>query len=320
MSSLKLLLLTLLVLFCCQRSPALLAADVLVGENAYSGYQSFVGKRDVLGVDDFSGIESRREVLEIVLLQHALRLGGYWGHINLKPARQTYLRRLRLIADGQYDLWANTAWLQEAKRLEDEVYISSALIRRGEYIVGLYTHPSNHRALAARTLEDVQALSAVSSKSWSADWNTLETLRPVKMVNNTNWYSLAKVLASGRADFMLAPFQAGDNQTLYHKQLDQELGVTEVVELVPIPKVQIYLDDSRHWLISRKSHDGHKIHRALERGLALLDSSGKRKQALLESGFIPPDISKRVTLNPEQVANIPVAPTPLAPADKTLPL
>lgn len=309
-----------LILALCIHCRGVIAVDVLVGENAYSGYQTFLAGRNVFAIHDYSGIDARREVIEIVLLQHALHMGGYSELLTFKPVRLHYRRRLQLVAAGQYALWVNTAWRQDALHLTEDVHVSAPVIKRGEYLVGLYTHPSNSNALAARTLEDVQKLSAVSSKGWSADWNTLASLQLNNVNNNNDWFSFGRVITSGRADFMLAPFQAGADQTLYHKRLDTDLNVIDVVKLVPIPKVQIYLDDSRHWLVSQKYNDGRKIFQALQRGLALLESTGERRAALIESGFIAAGSDRRMTLNPEQVAEIPsVRPSPDKPSARSMP-
>lgn len=96
--------------------------------------------------------------MEIILLQQALRRGGLNEPINFVVRPLSYLRRIRLVKDGSFALWANTAWLNEAQPLEQDVYISKPVIERGEYIVGLYVHPSNTKALAARTLSDIQGL------------------------------------------------------------------------------------------------------------------------------------------------------------------
>lgn len=284
-------------------SGAASAVDLLVGQHAYTGYREFVGDRNPLQINDFSGVESRREVVEIILLQQALRRGGLNEPINFVVRPLSYLRRIRLVKDGSFALWANTAWLNEAQPLEQDVYISKPVIERGEYIVGLYVHPGNTKALSARSLSDIQELEAVSNKSWSADWDTLSSLGISKVYSSTNWHGYARFLASGHADFTLSPFQPSPGSKLLYKRRSSDGGdVRDVIALVPIPGVQVYLDDSRHWIVSRKHPQGKALFQTLEKGLLQLREDGVRKQALMQSGFIPPVIAGRETLNPERIA------------------
>ncbi len=294
----RLIAVALLLCFSC----AVSAIDVLVGQHAYTGYREFVGDRDPLLIKDFSGIESRREIVEIILLQQALVRGGLTEPINFTAQPLSYLRRIRLVKDGSFALWANTAWFNEVQPLEADVYISKPVIARGEYIVGLYVHPSNTKALAARSLNDIQKLEAVSNKSWSADWETLSSLGISKVYSSANWHGYGRFLASGHADFTLSPFQAGSEAKLLYKRYASDGGVRDVIALVPIPKVQVYLDDSRHWIVSRKHPQGETLFNPLDKGLLDLTDAGVRKHALIQSGFIPEVVASRQTLNPERVA------------------
>lgn len=277
------------------------AVDLLVGQHAYIGYRDFIADKDPLKVKDFSGIESKREVVEIILLLQALDRGGVTEPVHFVSQPLSYLRRIRLVSDGSFAIWANTAWLNEVQPLERKVYISRPVVERGEYIVGLYVHPSNLKALSARSLADVQKLSAVTNKSWSADWDTLSSLGISKVYSSANWHGYGQFLASGHADFTLSPFQQGAEAKLSYKRYSRDGELRGIITLLPIPEVQVYLDDSRHWIVSRKHPQGVKLFKALQKGLSALTDSGARKQALLQSGFIP-DLRARETLNPERVA------------------
>lgn len=294
----RLIAVALLLCFPCGVS----AFEVLVGQHAHSGYREFVGDRDPLLIKDFSGIESRREVVEIILLQQALVRGGITEPINFTVQPLSYLRRIRLIKDGSFALWANTAWYNEVQPLEADVFISKPVIERGEYIVGLYVHPSNAKALAARSLADIQKLEAISNKSWSADWETLSSLGISKVYSSVNWHGYARFLASGHADFTLSPFQSGPGAKLLYKRYGSDGDIRDVITLVPIPEVQVYLDDSRHWIVSREHPQGEVLFNALEKGLLELTDAGVRKHALMQSGFIPEVVASREILNPERVA------------------
>ncbi|HEX6592569.1 MAG TPA: hypothetical protein VF050_11265, partial [Moraxellaceae bacterium] len=49
---------------------------IAVAGDVYSDYKAFVGKRDPLRINTFNGAHARRDVVEVVLLQQALRRGG----------------------------------------------------------------------------------------------------------------------------------------------------------------------------------------------------------------------------------------------------
>lgn len=293
-----------LVLICTANDAADdVAVDILLGRNAYHGFLEYVGGRDPAAITDYSGQGMRREVMELLLLHRALNLGGNNNPINLSWGQTSYPRRLRMIAEADYAILGNTVWLQDVTKYSDELYISSAVIERGQYIVGLYTHRTNLKALTASSLADVQSLTALSNKDWSADWKTLEGLQLPWVAHNPNWYSYGKILADRRIDFTLSPFQLGPEKTLYHRRYRLDGSVWETVELIPIPNIQVYLDGSRHWIISRRHPQGRALYEAIEAGLKILNTSGRRRQALVESGFIPSD-NKRVTINADQKSSL----------------
>lgn len=281
------------------------AVEILIGRNAHHGYRTFLDGRDPTLITDYRDIESNREVVELVLLHQALRLGGYDEPIELVVQHLEYLRSIRIIANGSYPLWANSVWRSDAQEMANSLYLTKPVVQRGEYLVGLYTHPSNSKALAAQTLQDVQQLAALSNENFSVDWKTLQSLDLRAIYSNPNWYSYGKALANNRADFMLTPFQPTAGQVFLHKEYTKNDEVEVTVVLVPIPNLQVYLDGSRHWIISKKHPEGEKLFQALEKGLAILEQTGQRKKALLQSGFIPDDSDSKLTLNPEQLTVVP---------------
>lgn len=278
-------------------SHALMAVEVMVGENAYNSYTAFLAGRDVSDISTFETIESNREVIELIIFQKALALGGFQEPVVYTPQALSYLRRIRLVSNGTYIAWGNTAWYNDAKLLPESVYITAPVIQKGEYIVGLYTHPNNNKALQAKNLTDIQQLTALTNRNFSADWTTLQSLKLQKVISNPNWYAFARVLLSGRADFMLSPFQAGEEKRLAHNQYYADGSIKESIDLVPIPSVQLYLDDSRHWLVSKSHPKGELIFQALQIGLKKMNDNGTRRKLLVQSGFIPKDLDSRLTLN-----------------------
>ncbi|UXY16999.1 hypothetical protein N8I74_08315 [Chitiniphilus purpureus] len=251
---------------------------ILTQQDVYTDYQRFIGKRNPLTLERFSGPGSRRDVIELVLTQQALHLGGLRAPVRLVKvdhSSDSYSRFLREILSGSATLGGNTAWLIDLQSIKDKIYISAPLIRQGEFEAGLYTASGNATALAARDLPAVQRLTAVVAESWRPDVTTLQGLGMSKVLLTQSWDSMVGMVAKGRADVLLAPFQATP---------DMALRVGEQ-RFLPIPDVKVGLQGSRHLFVSRSAPNGAKVAQALEKGIAVLRERGTIERAYSESGF-----------------------------------
>ncbi|MBB5193573.1 hypothetical protein HNQ50_004331 [Silvimonas terrae] len=251
---------------------------ILTQQDVYTDYQRFVGKRNPLTLTHFGGEGSRRDVVELVLVQQALAQGGLTRPIKLVKVdnnSDSYTRYLKEILSGNATMGGNSAWQVDLKSIDDKVYISSPLIRSGEFEAGLYTSPDNKKALAARSLEEVRTLTAVVADSWKPDVATLENLKLKQLLQTQSWDSMVGMVEKGRADVLLAPFQP---------TADMSLKLGEYT-LVPIPDVKVGLAGSRHLFVSRNAPHGAETYDALEKGLAKLRAKGVIEQAYRESGF-----------------------------------
>lgn len=261
-------------------------AAVIAPSDVWRDYRMLLGQRDPLTLTQFRGMGTRRDVVELVLVQQALRLGG-WRE-GIRPVEATaYSRILREIADGRALVSGTTAWRADLAPLGAEVYISRALIGPGQSVAGFYTVPGNVRALAARNLDEVRQLRAVSNRQWRADWEVLSRLGLQELYDVAAWPSMVAMLAAGRADVVLAPFQPGN--TMQFK--------TGGVTLVPVPNIKVSLPGSRHFAVSLLAPQGHEAAQALDRGLALLQQRGVIRRAYEQAGFINPRVAGWTTLN-----------------------
>ncbi len=250
-------------------------ADVMVD------YQRFLAGRDPLQIQDFGGAHARRDVAEVVLLHQALHLGGWRQGLEFRdmPSGE---RLLREIGSGHVICSATSYWKDDIAGAEDRVSLSLPLVGNGEFEAGLYTVASNPRALAAKTLADVQKLSVLSNRNWVADWRTLERLGIADRQHVTNWELMPKMVAAGRADFLLAPFQASEDLSL------QVAGV----RLIPIPGLKIGMQGTRHFLISAKHPQGLDLKSRLDAGLQTLIQQGRVRKAYVQSGFFNPKVQQ----------------------------
>ncbi|WP_051304816.1 hypothetical protein [Chitinilyticum litopenaei] len=251
---------------------------ILTQQDVYSDYLKFLKGRDPLSLTRFDGEHSRRDVVELVLVQQALKLGGNTRAIKLVTVNATsdsYNRYLKEISTGNAALGGNSVWEVDLKPLADKVYISEPAIRQGEFHAGLYTIPGNSRALAASDRAAVQKLTAVVADSWKPDIATLESIPIKNLLKTHSWDSMIGMVSKQRADVVLAPFQPTPD-------LSFEAGSQK---FVPVPNVKVGLQGSRHFFVSRSYSGSATLAKALNSGLDILRNNGTIERAYRESGF-----------------------------------
>ena len=249
-------------------------------------YQLFLANRTPEEISFFGGPHARRDVAELILMQQALALGGFKRQIKFID-EENYFRSIRNVAEGKTLSISGTIWLQDLNQVKDRVFISPAVVREGEFLVGLYTSPNNQRALNSKTLAELSQLKAVSSRQWKPDLQALQTLGFHKIMYTPNWVNMARMLNVGRVDITLAPF--GRSPDL-HINVDN-------IKLVPIPGVKVIIAGSRHWPISQKHPYGAEFDAALSKGIRLLREQGTIERAYRESGFFHPEVADWTLLN-----------------------
>lgn len=276
----------LITLFCHAGNTITAAVD----EDIIADYQLFIGERDPISVNYYGGLGARRDVIELVLLQQALHLGGFTGKVLLRP-ENSYLRILKLVQDGQVPISGALMWHDDLSSYTDQIFETKAVVKEGEFIAGLYTHSSNRRALTSTSLKQIQQLSAASNDHWKADIETLQGLGIKKIHFATYWVQIVRMVVAGRADLTLAPFQSNSEMKVKVEQL----------ELVPIPGIKVALPGSRHWPVSKKHPRGAEIFAALEKGISILEAQRVFQRAYEECGFFHPETNNWVLLNPPHV-------------------
>ena len=66
------------------------------------------------------------------------------------------------------------------------------------------------------------------------------------------------------------------------------------LEVKAVPGIALTFNDSRHFVVSKNHPDGRAAFDALQKGLSILASKNRIKQAYIEAGFIPPKGSVKV--------------------------
>lgn len=247
---------------------------IYIRDDVYYDYVKFVDGKDILAIRDFSGKTIRRDVVDMIIAQQALKIGGFEHSFEYVPGKLNF-RNTKLLEDGELLISFDSYWLSDAKKLDNDVYISQPLINNGEYIAGIYTNPKNTAVLAIKSLEDLSQFTAVSTPKWATDWKTLQALPLKKLIREDEWLSQARMVNLGWIDFILMPF---------HSTKDQSFTM-EKIHLVPVKNIGIELKDSRHYVISKKHPLGSEAIKAINIGLTALRKEQRIEKAYRQSGF-----------------------------------
>ncbi len=261
--------------------------DVLIEDTVLADYQKFVAGRSVYDIHDFSTAGARRDVVDMVLVQQAIRMGGLQLNFQLKPSDFS-ARNPKLLQRGDALVSFDSIWRHAIEKIASDVLISDAVIERGHYVAGLWTSPKNGKALAVRNTADLRQLTAVSSKSYEADWRTLEGLQLKAIRDEYQWNSMAMLVSKGWVDVMLAPFPR--QAPFVYKQGH--------ITLVAVHGVKVLLDDSRHFVVSKRHPLGLATYAALQRGLRLLKQQDVINRAYTECGFYNQAVADWILLRP----------------------
>jgi len=247
---------------------------IYIRDDVYQDYLAFLNGRDVLELTDFSGSFMRRDVADMVLLQQALKLGGFHQSFQYLPGKVNF-RNTKMLENGELLLSFDTYWLSDAAKLGDKVYISSPIVKRGQYMAGIYASPANSKVFAIKKQDDLKQLTAVSTPKWHTDWATLSALPLKELIREDEWLSQARMVHMQWVDFMLMPFYPSTDGSF----------VLEQIELQLVPGVAVLLDDSRHFVISKQHPQGKQAYIALNKGLSLLEQQGRIEQLYSQAGF-----------------------------------
>lgn len=258
---------------------------LLVPDDVLQDFQRFLAGRDPLRLRDYGGPHSRRDVVEVALLLQALAEPDWARRFRLQAVPTDARLKLEL-RSGRALSSSTTFWSVDQRDPQDPLLVSAPMVLDGEFEAGTYSLPSNRRAQAARSLDDVRDLTLLSNRHWQVDWATLEQIGVRKILHVGNWRQMPRMLAHGRADALLAPFQPGKDMAL----------LAEGLRLVPIPGIKIKLRGTRHYLISRLHPQGVAFRERLDAGIAQLRRQGLLQQAYEQSGFFKRQVRNWQTL------------------------
>jgi len=281
------------LLACCfcllpvQAAERIATVDIPIETSVYDDYRRFVGKRSVQDIHSFKGAGTRRDVVDMVLVQQALQLGGFPLQFNFIPSDSS-ARSMQLFIRGDVLISVDSVWGKTARDLQSHLYISTAVIERGDYVAAIFTSPDNPKTKSIRRISDLSGLTAVSSRAYAEDWQVLAQLPLRELRDEYNWSSMAMLVSRGWVDFMLAPFPP--SRPFVYK--------APGIELVAVEGVKVLLDDSRHFVVAKKHALSEPVFAALQQGLAMLRQQGKLQQAYRDSGFFNTEVAHWTLLQP----------------------
>jgi hypothetical protein len=263
------------------------SASIAVLPDIHQDYRLFLGDRTPESVNFYGGNHARRDVIELILMQQALALGGF-----KKPLRfvdeENYFRSIRNVLDGKTLTISGTIWYEDLAAQNHKLHISPPIVRDGEFIVGIYTSPKNQRAQTSKTLAQLTKLKVVTSRQWKPDLTTLEGLGFSSIMYTPNWVNMARMINAGRVDLTLSPFEMNPAKAI----------VVEGIHLVPIEGIKIAIGGSRHWPVSKTHALGDEFYTALVKGIEQLRRAGTIERAYRECGFFHPELAEWKLLNP----------------------
>lgn len=269
------------------------AEDLIISirDDVYNDYLKFVNNRNIEDITDFRGKTVRRDVIDMLITQQALKLGGFEPTLKYVSGKLNF-RNTKRLQKGGLLISLDSYWLADAQEISDDVYISAPVIRKGEYVAGLYTSPDNSAVLAIKTLDDLKNFTAVSTRKWKTDWKTLSQLPLKELIEENEWLSMARMVSMGWIDILFMPLHANEN-----------IGfIKGVIKLIPVKNVAIVLNDSRHLIVSKKHPRGAEAFNALEIGLKKLREQKLISKAYKQAGFFI-DQSKVTILNKSLIEN-----------------
>lgn len=247
---------------------------IYIRDDVYEDYKKFIDGKNIDEIINFSGKTMRRDVVDMILAQQALKLGGFDYSFQYVPGKLNF-RNTKMLEEGKLLISFDSYWLSDADKIKDDVYISQPLIKKGEYIAGIYTSPNNKALLAIKELNDLKDFTAISTPKWNTDWKTLEALPLKELIREDEWLSQARMVNLGWVDFILMAFHSSPDKSF----------TMDKIHLVPVPNIGIELKDSRNFVISKKHPLGQEAMKALNIGLNILRKEKRISKAYTEAGF-----------------------------------
>lgn len=252
----------------------LINIPVLIAEDVKLHLERLSKQTDILTLKNFSNLPQGRDLVDVILLNQALHLGNCNCRLEYFD-NSVYGRNIDLLNSGKFAMSADTLWSSDIDAHPESLLASQAVINKGDYDVGLYTSKNNDKALKAQNADDISRLTAISNHFWTADWQTINQLKPNKLAHIESFPNMKRLVKSEIADFTLIHFRVKEDDLSYE-------------EMLPIPNIKAVLWDSRHYAISTHFPNHQRITKAINDGLTLLHQQNRVTTAYQSVGINHP--------------------------------
>lgn len=256
----------------------------VVAPDVLANYQDFMKGRHLQEVMD---IDARlpRDTLEVFITLYSLQLGGleFQAEFISTPSLE---RHISLLRSGTVSMSAALIDKLDLQSVEGITSVPAFFDERPR-LAGLFTAPGNERALSATTRDDIKALTAISNKSWRADWAALQNIELVRLVSVSDWTAMTRMVLAGRVDFLLAPRQSNHSGELQ----------TPAGPLVQMRPFAVEIHAHRQFAISEKHADADLLRAALEKGKAAIGPQHFINDAIRQAAPAEPPTEILLILN-----------------------
>lgn len=245
---------------------------VAATRNAIDSYTAFMRGRLPDAITSFASPQATRFVVDMVLIQKALKIAGM-GDVGILFVEVPNSARERAEIKSGRALMGQDYWHYD---FDDSVYMTEPVVPEGRFEKGIYVPVGSARALLPASIEKLRRCAAVILKAWRGDVAVLESMGIRNVEFTFTDENIYKFLAMGRADFTLLEFSSAPDFAV------EAAGV----RLVPVPGIKVVLPGRRCLMVSKKHPDGKRIFEALNTGLKVLRRNGTIDRAFEECGFI----------------------------------
>ncbi|GLS25553.1 hypothetical protein [Marinibactrum halimedae] len=257
-------------------------SPILTSPHALKAFNKLNTQTDIARFRDYNLLAHDRDLLDLVIAIQALREGGYKDELVVRAVDNPEIA-LESVAKGEAVMSAISEWRLEVARQENKLWLSDAVIRKGEFEYGIYTCGTTMKADDFRqSLSNLVGTSDVRDQTATAVLNSLNVKK-----KNLSSQPVATV-CGGAADFLLMPFPIDTTQTL---TMDGHL-------LTPVHGLKVNAKATRHYLVSRVDSDGRRRFLQLQRGLRKLRVKGRIHQAYRKASVLHPHVENWSLLNP----------------------
>ncbi len=259
--------------------------DVWVPGKTLIEFQKLVDPEIIGEIEDFTFLQGKPEVAELVLLIKALQVGGFSESIFIKSLASGQ-DILTVLASGEVALAGMSFWRSEVQSNREAFWLSDALIRQGEYSLGVYT--CGKPPGAQELINGLPRYTGVFVGNEAVSLKTLQSVGVKRLQIMEGHDAVVDVLCHGGADFTFAPFPATENLVIN----------TGASRLQPVQGLKVGVEGSRHFLVSKAHARGRSLYFMLQRGLRKMRVKGTITQLYQQSGVINAHVEHWQLLNP----------------------